>query len=422
MSKEITAICNYCKKTNLELDVPIITGAIPGACICKKCIETINNSLMEFDDEEEEVEIDLTDNLKMKPSEIKARLDEYVIGQDLAKKKLATGVYNHYKRMRRLERDNYVEIEKSNILMVGPTGSGKTYFIKTLAKFLDVPCAISDATNLTQAGYVGEDPENILRKLIEAANGDIEKAQRGIIYIDEIDKLGRKGENVSISRDVSGEGVQQALLKIVEGTIAEVPPKGGRKHPNEECMKIDTTNILFIIGGSFEGIEKIISKRTIGEKSIGFGAKVVNNKTIEFNQHIDKVSVEDLKKFGMIPEFLGRFPVIIPLKELTVDQLKQIMTEPKNALTKQYQALMEEDNIDLKFSEEAIELIAKLAIERKTGARGLRGIVEEALEDVMFTLPDSNKNREVIINADTVKTKEAEIKLLIDTDKEGDAI
>ena len=422
MSKEITAICNYCKKTNLELDVPIITGAIPGACICKKCIETINNSLMEFDDEEEEVEIDLTDNLKMKPSEIKARLDEYVIGQDLAKKKLATGVYNHYKRMRRLERDNYVEIEKSNILMVGPTGSGKTYFIKTLAKFLDVPCAISDATNLTQAGYVGEDPENILRKLIEAANGDIEKAQRGIIYIDEIDKLGRKGENVSISRDVSGEGVQQALLKIVEGTIAEVPPKGGRKHPNEECMKIDTTNILFIIGGSFEGIEKIISKRTIGEKSIGFGAKVVNNKTIEFNQHIDKVSVEDLKKFGMIPEFLGRFPVIIPLKELTVDQLKQIMTEPKNALTKQCQALMEEDNIDLKFSEEAIELIAKLAIERKTGARGLRGIVEEALEDVMFTLPDSNENREVIINADTVKTKEAEIKLLIDTDKEGDAI
>lgn len=418
MSKEITAICNYCKKTNLELDVPIITGAIPGACICKKCIETINNSLMEFDDEEEEVEIDLTDNLKMKPSEIKARLDEYVIGQDLAKKKLATGVYNHYKRMRRLERDNSVEIEKSNILMVGPTGSGKTYFIKTLAKFLDVPCAISDATNLTQAGYVGEDPENILRKLIEAANGDIEKAQRGIIYIDEIDKLGRKGENVSISRDVSGEGVQQALLKIVEGTIAEVPPKGGRKHPNEECVKIDTTNILFIIGGSFEGIEKIISKRTIGEKSIGFGAKVVNNKTVEFNEHIDKVSVEDLKKFGMIPEFLGRFPVIIPLKELTVDQLKQIMTEPKNALIKQYNALMEEDNIELKFDDEAVKLIAEKAIERKTGARGLRGIIEDTLEDIMFYLPDSEEKREVLINTDTLKTKEAEIKFI----EKGDVV
>lgn len=416
MSKEITAICNYCKKTNLELDVPIITGAIPGACICKKCIETISNSLMEFDDEEEEVEIDLTDNLKMKPSEIKARLDEYIIGQDLAKKKLATGVYNHYKRMRRLEKDNSVEIEKSNILMVGPTGSGKTYFIKTLAKFLDVPCAINDATGLTQNGYVGDDPENILRRLIEAANGDIEKAQKGIIYIDEIDKLGRKGENVSISRDVSGEGVQQALLKIVEGSIVEVPPKGGRKHPNEECMKIDTTNILFIIGGSFEGIEKIISKRTVGEKSIGFGAKVVNNKTVEFNQHIDKVSVEDLKKFGMIPEFLGRFPVIIPLKELTVDQLKQIMTEPKNALIKQYSALMEEDNIELKFNDEAVKLIAEKAIERKTGARGLRGIIEDTLEDIMFYLPDSEEKREVLINADTLKTKKAEIKFIEEED------
>lgn len=422
MSKEVQAICNYCRKTNLELDVPIITGAVPGAFICKNCIDTAYKNLIDTLEENEDEEIEIIDGLSMKPSEIKAHLDEYVIGQDLAKKKLATGVYNHYKRMRKLEKEGSVEIEKSNILMVGSTGSGKTYLLKTLSKFLDVPLAISDATNLTQAGYVGEDPENILRRLIEAADGDIEKAQRGIVYIDEIDKLGRKGESVSISRDVSGEGVQQALLKIVEGTIAEVPPKGGRKHPGEECIKIDTTNILFIIGGSFEGIEKIIAKRTVGEKTIGFGAKVVKTKEAEINEYIEKVTVDDFKKFGMIPEFLGRFPVILPLKELTVDQLKQIMTEPKNALVKQYQALMEEDNVDLKFSEEAIELIAKLAIERKTGARGLRGIVEETLEDIMFTLPDSEDSREVIITADTVKTKEAEIKLLIDTNKEGDAI
>ena len=412
MSNQVQGICNYCKKTNLELDVPLITGAIPGAFICKNCIDTIFNTLQEIEDEEAIDNIELETNLNMKPSEIKAYLDQYVIGQDLAKKKLATGVYNHYKRMRRLEKDSNVEIEKSNILMVGPTGSGKTYFLKTLAKFLDVPLAISDATGLTQAGYVGEDPENILRRLIEAANGDIEKAQKGIVYIDEIDKLGRKGENVSISRDVSGEGVQQALLKIVEGTVAEVPPKGGRKHPGEECIKIDTTNILFIIGGSFEGIEKIIAKRTVGEKTVGFGAKVVNDKSIEFNNQIEKVTVDDLKKFGMIPEFLGRFPVIISLKELTVDQLKQIMTEPKNALVKQYQALMEEDNIELKFTDDAVELIAKNAIERKTGARGLRGIMEEILEDAMFELPDSEGHKVLTISKESINKKSMDIEII----------
>lgn len=412
MSNQVQGICNYCKKTNLELDVPLITGAIPGAFICKNCIDTIFNTLQEIEDEEAIDNIELETNLNMKPSEIKAYLDQYVIGQDLAKKKLATGVYNHYKRMRRLEKDSEVEIEKSNILMVGPTGSGKTYFLKTLAKFLDVPLAISDATNLTQAGYVGEDPENILRRLIEAADGNIEKAQKGIVYIDEIDKLGRKGENVSISRDVSGEGVQQALLKIVEGTISEVPPKGGRKHPGEECIKIDTTNILFIIGGSFEGIEKIIAKRTVGEKTVGFGAKVVNDKSIEFNNQIEKVTVDDLKKFGMIPEFLGRFPVIISLKELTVDQLKQIMTEPKNALVKQYQALMEEDNIELKFTDDAVELIAKNAIERKTGARGLRGIMEEILEDAMFELPDSEGHKVLTISKESINKKSMDIEII----------
>lgn len=420
MNNQIKAICNYCRKTDLELDgVPLITGAVPGACICKNCIDTAYRNLIDSLEEDDE-DLDIEDKLNTKPAQIKEFLDQYVIGQDVAKKKLATGVYNHYKRMRILEKKGSVEIEKSNILMVGPTGSGKTYFIKTLAKLLDVPCAINDATGLTQSGYVGDDPENVLRRLIEAADGDVERAQRGIVYIDEIDKLGRKGENVSISRDVGGEGVQQALLKIVEGSIVEVPPKGGRKHPNEECIKIDTSNILFIIGGSFEGIEKIIAKRTSGEKTIGFGAKVVNNKTAEFNEYIEKVTVEDLKKFGMIPEFLGRFPVILPLKELTVEQLKQIMTEPKNALVKQYKALMEEDNIDLKFTDEAILLIAEKAIKRKTGARGLRGIVEETLEDVMYFLPNSEEHREVVIDAETLETKKAKVKLL--ELKEGDAV
>lgn len=414
-------MCNYCGKTETELNVPIITGIIPNACICKNCIDLIQKNLLEItnnqeDDKENELDFSIDFAVEKKPTEIKKFLDDYVIGQDLAKKKLATSIYNHFKRIKRLENKDKddIEIEKSNILMVGPTGCGKTYFIKTLGKLLDIPYSINDASSLTAAGYVGDDVENILRRLVENANGDIEKAQRGIVYIDEIDKIGRKGENPSITRDVSGEGVQQALLKLVEGTIAEVPPKGGRKHPTEECLKIDTTNILFIIGGSFEGIEKIIQKRVVGEKSIGFGAKTINNKTIEFNKFIEQVSVEDLKKFGMLPEFLGRFPIILPLKELTRDELKQIITEPKNALIKQYQALMEEDNIKLIFTDEAINTIADEAIKRKTGARGLRAIVEDTLEDVMYYLPDSNDYREVIINKDTLKSKQVEIKNIED--------
>lgn len=410
-------MCNYCGKTETELNVPIITGIIPNACICKNCIDLIQKNLLEINnnqeaDKENELNFSIDFAVEKKPTEIKKFLDDYVIGQDLAKKKLATSIYNHFKRIKRLENKDKddIEIEKSNILMVGPTGCGKTYFIKTLGKLLDIPYSINDASSLTQAGFVGDDVENVLRRLVDNANGDIEKAQRGIVYIDEIDKIGRKGENPSITRDVSGEGVQQALLKLVEGTIAEVPPKGGRKHPTEECLKIDTTNILFIIGGSFEGIEKIIQKRVVGEKSIGFGAKTINNKTIEFNKYIEQVSVEDLKKFGMLPEFLGRFPIILPLKELTRDELKQIITEPKNALIKQYQALMEEDNIKLIFTDEAINTIADEAIKRKTGARGLRAIIEDTLEDVMYYLPDSNDYREVIINKDTLKSKQVEIK------------
>lgn len=414
-------MCNYCGKTETELNVPIITGIIPNACICKNCIDLIQKNLLEINnnqeaDKENELDFSIDFAVEKKPTEIKKFLDDYVIGQDLAKKKLATSIYNHFKRIKRLENKDKddIEIEKSNILMVGPTGCGKTYFIKTLGKLLDIPYSINDASSLTAAGYVGDDVENILRRLVENANGDIEKAQRGIVYIDEIDKIGRKGENPSITRDVSGEGVQQALLKLIEGTIAEVPPKGGRKHPTEECLKIDTTNILFIIGGSFEGIEKIIQKRVVGEKSIGFGAKTINNKTIEFNKYIEQVSVEDLKKFGMLPEFLGRFPIILPLKELTRDELKQIITEPKNALIKQYQALMEEDNIKLIFTDEAINTIADEAIKRKTGARGLRAIIEDTLEDVMYYLPDSNDYREVIINKDTLKSKQVEIKNIED--------
>ena len=410
MSKTKCDFCGENKETLIE--------GLTNTCICTDCAESItmlvNNTNIDalrknkLESTEEEVVDNLIANLKeVKPSVIKSKLDEYVIGQDVAKEKLAVAIYNHCKSLHLKEKygdDMPVEIEKSNVLLVGPTGSGKTYLLKTIAKILGLPIAITDATNLTQAGYVGEDPENILRRLIENADGDVELAQKGIVYIDEIDKIGRKGENVSISRDVSGEGVQQALLKIVEGTIAEVPPKGGRKHPGEQCIKIDTSGILFIIGGSFEGIDKIIAKRNQGEITMGFGAKPVDRSADDFNKHIHDLKVDDLKKFGMLPEFLGRFPVIATLEELDEKALLAILTEPKNALTKQYKALQEVDNIELEFTEDGLKAIAQKAIKSKIGARGLRSIMDEVLLKHMFSLPDSNKRRKVLVTKETVES------------------
>ena len=401
MSKEIKfATCSLCGLQTNE-----IMASIKDTVMCKHCVATI----LEHLNEENSDRLKQAETIKsLTPSEINAMLDEYVIGQNIAKDKLAVAIYNHQKLIKYNEanknNEDAVEIEKSNIIMVGPTGSGKTYMLKTLIKKLGIPFAIEDATTLTSAGYVGDDVENCLRKLIEAADGDIEKAQKGIIYIDEIDKSGRKGENLSITRDVSGEGVQQALLRLVEGTIVEVPPKAGRKHPNQECIKIDTTNILFIVGGSFEGIEKSIVKRKQGKSAMGFGASVVDKSKIEFNEHIHDVSTADLKKFGMLPEFLGRFPVIATLDELNEEALLSILTVPKNALIKQYSALFELDGIKLTFSEEAIKVIANKAIKSKIGARGLRSILEGILLDTMHSAPDENLS-EVIVNGDLTITK-----------------
>lgn len=409
--------CSFCGKKK-----PVLVEGLTDCTICEDCAKAIVDAVQSpqinlFDeDTSQESNNDVSLN-NMKPSKIKEKLDEYIIGQDLAKEKIAVAVYNHYKRQMLQDSQNDVEIEKSNIMLVGPTGSGKTYILKTLAKILGLPIAITDATNLTQAGYVGEDPENILRRLIEAADGDVELAQKGIVYIDEIDKIGRKGENVSISRDVSGEGVQQALLKIVEGTVAEVPPKGGRKHPDQACIKIDTSGILFIIGGSFEGIEKIIAKRTQGKNTMGFGAKIVDTKNSEFNDFIHKIQVDDLKKFGMLPEFLGRFPIIATLDELDEEALLDILTKPKNALTKQYKQLFKVDNIDLVFADNALKEIAHRAIKRKTGARGLRGIVEDILQKHMFKLPDGEGHREVIITKEGIENGSIQVR---EIKEEGD--